>query len=672
MSNQQELRLPQAIGERLLQVPDYQRPYTWERKQLGELWEDLDLMGPLGIHYAGTLVLRPEEDKPAATDSAGRTLHYYEVVDGQQRLTTILILLDQARRALDRLGDQGGVPDSLEFSTRLRTSYTVLRMADHAEVPKLRLGEDLNDFWVDSVLGDHPHTGEVLPGQRRLASARDFYEDKVRQLASGAPPEEARHRLQDLVGRVENGLRFLVYEVRSVVEVGVIFETLNDRGRPLTDLEKTKNYLLYLARLIPTEQASRQLADFINRAWSEIFKNLSGEGVGREDQLLQAHWIATENPSLRDWQRVVTIKRRFERSQYIPGAVRLIGEAPPSAEKPLSGDEQDPWEGLKADVENYVRTLRDASAYLAESLQEKPSMTPFQTGRDEARRAGNALRRSGVMAVFRPLMLACRLKYPNDGLLYAQLTDLCERYSARVFVIAQRRADAGRSALFGLANDLYRGTAPEKVLDSIRAIIWEYAPDTRLQTVFGDLTANWYGRRGHKYFLYEYEMSLVRPGEALLPLEHFTDSGGPQRTTEHILPQTPDPADECWSSTFTPEEKQALKHSLGNLVLTLDNSSYYNHCFSVKRGKALAQSEQPTICYAQGNLHQERELATVEIWNPEAIAKRQAHLGQWAIRRWRVEPPLVAALVTEVVDAEFEGSDEDEADLAPPPDSERE
>ena len=41
--------------------------------------------------------------------------------------------------------------------------------------------------------------------------------------------------------------RIFVYEVATSTEVGVIFETLNERGRPLSELEKTKNYLLYLA-----------------------------------------------------------------------------------------------------------------------------------------------------------------------------------------------------------------------------------------------------------------------------------------------------------------------------------------------------------------------------------------------------------------------------------------
>ncbi len=59
MPQNQEVRLPAVVRDRLLVIADYQRPYAWELKQLNDLWEDLDLLGPNRTHYAGTLVLRP-------------------------------------------------------------------------------------------------------------------------------------------------------------------------------------------------------------------------------------------------------------------------------------------------------------------------------------------------------------------------------------------------------------------------------------------------------------------------------------------------------------------------------------------------------------------------------------------------------------------------------------
>src|SRR5680860_1252317 len=103
MANQQEVTLHQAVGDRMLFVPDYQRPYAWEAKQLEDLWNDLDLLGPDGAHYAGTLVLRERtDDDPGETttsmDDAGNVLRHNDVVDGQQRLITCFVLLDRIRR----------------------------------------------------------------------------------------------------------------------------------------------------------------------------------------------------------------------------------------------------------------------------------------------------------------------------------------------------------------------------------------------------------------------------------------------------------------------------------------------------------------------------------------------------------------------------------------------
>jgi len=100
---------------------------------------------------------------------------------------------------------------------------------------------------------------------------------------------------------------------------------------------------------------------------------------------------------------------------------------------------------------------------------------------------------------------------------------------------------------------------------------------------------NWYSRRGHKYFLYEYELSIQAHGQELQPLSCFTDATKEQRTTEHVLPQHPKADDACWWDQFSKGQHTALVHSLGNLALTYDNSSYSNKCFDKKRGEPQSQ-----------------------------------------------------------------------------------
>ena len=105
----------------------------------------------------------------------------------------------------------------------------------------------------------------------------------------------------------------------------------------------------------------------------------------------------------------------------------------------------------------------------------------------------------------------------------------------------------------------------------------------------------------------------------------------PQRTIEHVLPQTP--SDVYWKQRFTPEAILIYTHALGNLSLTLDNSSYGNKAFPAKRGDSSTQSP----CYATSSLFMERKIAGFEEWTPDAIESRGNEIRDWALSRWHIE-----------------------------------
>lgn len=657
MPQDQEQRLPKIVGERMLEVADYQRPYAWEHKQLNDLWEDLDLLGSHGTHYAGTLVLRTvtDDDVPCEIHSDdGAVLQVCEVVDGQQRLTTCFILLDRVRRQLEEL-ERRGLTAAGPVARRIRETFGVVQVG-HVAHTRLTLGAGLQPYWAETVLGDETYVGPPLvAGQERLRSAVTFFHQKVAELAVGVADEVFLERLKDLQGRVTSRLGFLVYEVKSHAEVGIIFETLNERGRPLTDLEKSKNYLLYLARTIP-DQRSENLATEINNSWAAIFGSLAGHTLGLDDQLLRAHWLATQDPDLRSWRRIDSLKKRFDRSNYISEATRLVpSERPPE-------DQARAWDRLYDDVRDYVRTLRNCSYFLAEMFDPHANFSEFGHHRQAVVNWSAALQRSGVVSIYRPLLFAARLAHGRDGDFYCRLVRACERYSARVFVIERRRANAGEPRLARLANDLIKGAGQQQILAELDAVHWRYAPDSRVAATLQNVAENWYVRRGHKYFLYEYERAKPGAASELAPFSTFvSDATRDQRTTEHILPQNPNDDADCWWDRFSAKQHADVMHSLGNLVLTYDNSVYSNKCFAQKRGHHQQPGEAPQTCYVQGRLHQERELAKYTEWTPESIHDRQRALAEWALARWRVEYPPTQPV--EEPEFEAEGSIDDEAVL---------
>lgn len=632
MANQQELTLQEVASARMFEVPDYQRPYAWETKQLQDLWDDLDLMSS-GRHYAGTLVLRQHGDEPVLT-SSGTSLTVSDVVDGQQRLTTCFLLLDRLRRRFEMLHDD----DARETAYNLRTTYGLVTVGG-VKRPKLQLGSDMRQFWQDAILGDAPiGLANLIGGQKRLLAARDFFDTRLDDLVEGLKAAEALHRLQSLNVRVTSGLRFLMYEVGDKADVGVIFETLNERGRPLTELEKIKNYLLYLARPLPAQRGDA-LSDLINQTWSRIFTHLSTVPGNAEDTVLRAHWLATVNPRSREWKRTASVKNHFQRAKYIPRGERLTGAGPgqPTTEEG--------WDTLFTDVDRYVRELELCAFFTAELYAPSPAFVDFTGGRHQAAQAQAALRRTGVFALFFPILFATRLRHPSDGPLYAEMVRLCETFAARVFVISQRRSNAGEPWLNYIAHRLYKGSDPETEMASLRAATWEYANDDRVDAALSTAD-NWYDRRGHKYFLYEYELDLLKgtAKSTIRPFEDFVSTSYGQ-TTEHILPQNPSKGSSWWDS-FSKAEHEELRHTLGNLMLTHSNISYSNHEYAVKRG----HPDQTRPCYYNGAMRQEQQVASSwDDWTPTSIQERQALLTSWAKSRWPVPRPATGA-VAEIED----------------------
>jgi uncharacterized protein with ParB-like and HNH nuclease domain len=99
---EQNLDLFEVFSQRVFRIPDYQRGYSWEDKELSELWDDLDeifnIDGKLKQHYTGTLFLKGTDPLP---EENWLTSKFYDIVDGQQRLTTIIILIFELLKATE-------------------------------------------------------------------------------------------------------------------------------------------------------------------------------------------------------------------------------------------------------------------------------------------------------------------------------------------------------------------------------------------------------------------------------------------------------------------------------------------------------------------------------------------------------------------------------------------
>jgi uncharacterized protein with ParB-like and HNH nuclease domain len=92
--------ISEVFAKRVVHVSDYQRGYAWEITHCNDLLEDLELLPSDREHYTATIVLHKTPSSESIIDEEGNKLTSFDIVDGQQRLTSIIILLEIIRREM--------------------------------------------------------------------------------------------------------------------------------------------------------------------------------------------------------------------------------------------------------------------------------------------------------------------------------------------------------------------------------------------------------------------------------------------------------------------------------------------------------------------------------------------------------------------------------------------
>lgn len=609
---QDTVSIEELFAGRLFRVPDYQRGYSWEERQRTDFLEDLEVLREGREHYTGTIVLHEAEPGRVKEDAEGKRYTVVDVVDGQQRLTTIVLFMDALCRGLATLQD----PATGTLRASVSRTYVVGSDMAGLALFKLQLNSDCDHFFRTSALGMKPGLeGPQITSEKRLADARAEFDAYLVRPAD-MTAEAYRERLTTLYRKVAHHLRVSVYQVGSEAEVGVIFEVMNNRGKQLTDLEKVKNYLLYVAATVGDDYV---LAQSVNQAWAELLKQLMASDLVQssdEDELLRAHWRTAYDPQPRKWDGSRGIKEQFDLRRF-----------------------QGKEDVLLRELASYTESLRQSCVAFCDARSpERP--TSFISIEDvklrgQVRGASAKLTRTNVVAPFLPLLIATRLRFAADGAKYLHLVQLCEKYAFRVYLLGERRADAGHGQLFRVGYELGRGDIDfEGALERLRATLFAFCPDSVFTQRLGESEFDWYQWKALKYFLYEHEEALAE-AKGASPKVSWDEVRRRERadSIEHILPQQP--TDECWLDRFDPDERRRWTHDLGNLCLTKHNSVYGNKCFPIKRGSAGLGKP----CYAESPFFGERELALLEDWTPETVAQRRTRLVEWATSRWHVDPP---------------------------------
>ena len=283
-----------VFDKKIYRIPDYQRGYSWGEGQLKDLWNDLLYLDDDRNHYTGLLSVEPMD-----YEKAPEGYQAYQVVDGQQRLTTCLILLNELLRKAEEMDCQSAVLGSMPVQD-IRSKYIAC-----PQWPGDVNGVLFLDYLVDNETSQYFRYrilgigGFREPTEnlyiRNLEKAKTFFSGKINELCNNT--EESKHELERLFNKLTGHLTFNFFVIPGDNAVYEVFESMNNRGKPLSHLEILKNRLLYLTTLYNEQQLQRKRADALRNGiietWKRIYELLGKNPVKQlnENVFLNDHWI---------------------------------------------------------------------------------------------------------------------------------------------------------------------------------------------------------------------------------------------------------------------------------------------------------------------------------------------------------------------------------------------
>ncbi|HMR49035.1 MAG TPA: DUF262 domain-containing HNH endonuclease family protein [Arachnia sp.] len=572
-------------GNVLYRVPPYQREYSWHKAQ----WEDLfeDLVEADGAHFLGTIITLDQ-----TTDALEGSI--LQVVDGQQRLTTLTLLLAAVysvlREHIDELDD-----DIRTDVTNL--SRLLVRKSDHElRVTPQRQGQNLFDYrkvLEEAGLSVEGERKAYYPS-RRIAKCYHYFRAAILKLAEAEELTEPEAALK--VHEAALKAVIVKIEVASHADAFVLFESLNNRGMPLSPVDLIKNHLL-----AQSEKKQVMNVDQAFKHWNNMLTGL-GDSYSTQERFLRHYYNAFKS-ELPD----------------VPNA--------PVATKSILIRIYETL--LEQDLKRIVDDLVEASKIygrincVSEIDHPAPLDSAFQ----------RLMRAQGAPSYV--LLMWLITKQQDLQLSEVQLETVVDHLTS-FFV---RRNLTGHPPTHALAK-LFMTTI-DAVGDARGAEVLEIVNE-KLNAVSAsdeDFRARLLGP------IYEENTDITRFILATLAEDAMTKETGVDLwrqeknhfvwTIEHILPQGEN-LPTAWQEMLGGADRAAQaqekhRHRLGNLTITAYNSNLGNKSFIEKRDRKYSRGR--PIGYRNG-LSLNEELATRESWTAENIEYRTNELAERVMARF--------------------------------------
>jgi predicted transport protein len=246
-------------------IPKYQREYTWTKTEWEELFDDL-YENDRGYYLGSIICVNQSKDAISA--------QYLEIIDGQQRLTTIILLFAAIYRKIN--DDKLNLSDDQRVDLINLKNRIILKSEKKVRFILQDQNNNNDDFLAilkECDIFQHGKPTKNL-GNRKIYHAYKYFKDRINSLV------ENQHNGVDLIigylGKITSAC-IVKIEVESYTDAFILFESLNNRGTPLSVIDLIKNSLL--AEFEKTEKGS---IDIYYERWKELLGYLGDDYTVQE------------------------------------------------------------------------------------------------------------------------------------------------------------------------------------------------------------------------------------------------------------------------------------------------------------------------------------------------------------------------------------------------------
>lgn len=562
-------------GSKKFKIPEYQRPYAWDEKQLEDFFYDFFYQSIEQKYFYGTILLNES--------SSDEDFDVLDIVDGQQRLTTLIIFISILIKIIEK--------SNSNFNASLKKDIYL----QYHGIFKLVQNNLDNDFFQTYILGDDDGKELIATSsQKRLWFAKSHLINLIEKEKLNT------ERLEEIL-KIIDKTEVLVYSVENSAEATLIFETTNDRGKSLSNLEKMKSFMMYKC-FLSNQPNKNDLIKNIDSRFGEIYRILEDikplfENIGikspNEDQLTQYHFIGYFN-----WTK--------------------------------KADYQNYLDNLKAYINRLLQDnkLEEANTYID---QYSKSLKEFYIAIKNILNSNSInlkeLSYLGRIAVFYPLIFKAFMTNRND--IEKLLKEIID-FSFIVFGLKMRRTN-DVDVFFNSLSKNFDGDYI-KLIQSIKEKKEEVAEKKKiLQKCNSPFFFDEYGSEVKNYLFWRYENKLrtIQPVMNPMPIDDLINKDEQLRPTiEHIQAKAvewDDEIDEIQKEEF----RENYENCIGNLVLDPKsaNSSKGKKKWEIKNENYFTNS----ALKSQLELH---TFLSDDSWNKVAIEKRQKILTDFIQKTW--------------------------------------